>query len=420
MAAITISAAGGNWNSTATWVGGVIPTTSDHIVGNASSGQLTVNVNATVQYHDFSAYTQTLTINNGINLQFSLASATNVYGASMNFTSGTTGLITYQGVASTLIQNTTNEIPNVQFNGGVTRTLNTNLYITNFNYVNAPTFNGNNVFISGNLIQTGVGNQNNFLRGNTIFNLQGNGITNVNIQCNLVVSGNYNTYGNGVLISNGANFTFTAGTIPNIFNLIAFKSIIATDTVTINCNRQVNLFLDTKNINSGFVNYTMNLTSPLNLNILGTYAQSRLETSDRDLANYIFNNAISATTLSLTPMLSTTQSTTNTPTGDFFDYTSLTLRLPTGYTHYFGSLELNGGTTTPKPIIRSATSGVKATLNLGSKITSQIINYDFTDINASGGQQIVAINGTISNSDNITNVYPTGGGGGGGSFTFVN
>ena len=52
MAQRTISPGGGDWNLTATWVEGAVPTTSDHIVGDASSGQLTVNVNATVQYLD--------------------------------------------------------------------------------------------------------------------------------------------------------------------------------------------------------------------------------------------------------------------------------------------------------------------------------------------------------------------------------
>lgn len=423
MAVRTISAAGGNWNSTATWVGGVIPTTSDHIVGDATSGQLTVNVNATVQYHDFSAYTQTLTLNSGINLQFSLASATNVYGASMNY--GGTGTIIYQSVASTIIQNNTNRIPNIQMAGNVTRTFPTNLYVTNFNYANSPVFNGGNtIFVGGSLIIVGGGTGIvELLQGTTSFTLDGSGIIGAGFANNVTITGNYNTYAAGVTLHNGSTLNYVTGTTPTHFNVILFKRNTLSDTVTLNCNQPIKLFLYNKGVSSAvssFKNFTINLTSQLFPNLIGTLVESRLGTTDNVCPVYIFSgNSISATTLNLIPQLRTTSSSTNPPSGDFYDYEGPEIQLPTGFTHYIGSMQINGGTTT-KPVIKSSSAGVKATLNLGSKITSQIINYDFTDINASGGQEIVAINGTISNSDNITNVYPTGGGGGGGSFTFVN
>ena len=78
MAAITISAAGGNWNSTATWVGGVIPTTTDHVIGNVTSGQLTINVSASIQRMDLTGYNNTITFNSGQTLTLNQAGGTTV------------------------------------------------------------------------------------------------------------------------------------------------------------------------------------------------------------------------------------------------------------------------------------------------------------------------------------------------------
>jgi len=47
MAVITVSNTGGNYNATGTWVGGVIPLTTDTIAFTATSGNLTINVAST-------------------------------------------------------------------------------------------------------------------------------------------------------------------------------------------------------------------------------------------------------------------------------------------------------------------------------------------------------------------------------------
>jgi len=64
----TISDAGGNWNDTATWEEGIVPTSSDDVVaqGDGSSGNLTINVDADCKSADFTNYTGTLTHNDGI------------------------------------------------------------------------------------------------------------------------------------------------------------------------------------------------------------------------------------------------------------------------------------------------------------------------------------------------------------------
>ena len=76
MAVITISNTGGNWNATATWVGGVGPTAGDSIISTATSGPLTVTVNASINGVNFTNYTNTFTINAGVTLSQGAGSAT--------------------------------------------------------------------------------------------------------------------------------------------------------------------------------------------------------------------------------------------------------------------------------------------------------------------------------------------------------
>jgi gliding motility-associated-like protein len=66
---ITSSVAGGNWNATASWTGGVIPGANDSAV--ISNGNITVNVNETVGSITI-ATGKTLTIGNGITLTVAL------------------------------------------------------------------------------------------------------------------------------------------------------------------------------------------------------------------------------------------------------------------------------------------------------------------------------------------------------------
>lgn len=61
----TIAAAGGNWNTAATWEEGVVPTSADDVVarGDGTSGNLTIDVSAACKTIILTNYTGTLTIN---------------------------------------------------------------------------------------------------------------------------------------------------------------------------------------------------------------------------------------------------------------------------------------------------------------------------------------------------------------------
>ncbi|EKE19168.1 MAG: hypothetical protein ACD_9C00113G0001, partial [uncultured bacterium] len=75
----TISDAGGNWNSTSSWVEGAVPTSADDVVATATSGNLTINVSTAVRSIDLSSYTGTLT-HNAVNL-----SVGDALGGALNF-----------------------------------------------------------------------------------------------------------------------------------------------------------------------------------------------------------------------------------------------------------------------------------------------------------------------------------------------
>jgi hypothetical protein len=104
MATRTISAAGGDWNATATWVGGVVPISTDDIIGNATSGNLTINIaQANIRFCNFTGYTGTLTISgtNQFRIQGASSASTTTLGSGMTIA----GTGYFRTGAQTLISN---------------------------------------------------------------------------------------------------------------------------------------------------------------------------------------------------------------------------------------------------------------------------------------------------------------------------
>jgi hypothetical protein len=105
MATRTISNAGGNWNATATWAEGIVPTAADEVVATATSGNLTINTNCQCRSADFTNYTGTLVHGSGYN--WTIGDATlptgNValkFSAGMTYTkANNTATITFGGTA---------------------------------------------------------------------------------------------------------------------------------------------------------------------------------------------------------------------------------------------------------------------------------------------------------------------------------
>jgi hypothetical protein len=415
MAIRTISAAGGNWNSTATWVGGVVPTTSDSVLGDATSGQLTVNVSATVQFLDFTNYTQTLTINSSITLTVNLAAATNTFGASMNFAG--TGTMAMGTISNIWVQNTTNRIPNLSIgNSTVTKTISSNMYVNNFvatHTSNSPTFNGNTIYVGGNFGSSSIVGNGNGIQGTTIFELDGTGLIQNNFGGNMVITGTYNTTTQGLTLCVGGNLTFITGST-SIFNILLWNNFSAnvSGNITINSNKNFNLFINNQASSTSSPTVTTTFTQTPNIDLLGCYTTSIASRgSISTTPTWIFSGAsMNITKLSLEPFWRTTSSQVIPPVSPDvpLTYMGSNIKFDYLYTHSIGSIAANGGGIPSNPVISSNSSGNQVSINLGSKITTQIIDYDFTDVDASGGEQIVAINGTLSNTTNVTNVYPTG------------
>ena len=162
----------------------------------------------------------------------------------------------------------------------------------------------------------------------------------------------------------------------------------------------------------------VNLSSTLDVDYFGCWNVGRAFTTDNAAAEVrVIGAGLSASELQLMPINRTTSDTATLTTNNLV-FKGPDLKLNSDFTHNIGRIMAIGGGLPSRPLISSITASSVASINLASKITSQILDYNFQDINATG-EQIVAIGGTISNTTNVTTTYPSGGGVAGGSFTFV-
>lgn len=395
MAQRTIAAGGGNFSLTTTWVEGIVPTSSDHIVGDASSGQLTVNGNYTVQYMNLSAYTNTITFNAGNTLTLGLASSTTTISSGTTYAG--TGILSLGTVAMTISSSTTSRIPNLTINSA-TKTLTNNLYATTILITGLVTISGSGykLFANGNLtsqagltlgtgvdlVLDGTGNVD-FAGG---FN--GTGRVVINTSGTITTSG-----ANGFYLNDNGNLVYSGGTMVTPFITVLSQTV----------GSSFNFYVS--GITWDYINYfnvansstiDFNLYQDLNCQIFNISLDRGNNTEQLRFQQTGKLNVIDKMTL---------QSNTATAAG--------VMRLNTTATHSINKLFALSSSIN-KFTIRSTTNGTKATLNLGDKSNSPIFFTNFTDINANGGQNIRTYDATVSNCDNITSytgtIFTTGGG----------
>lgn len=434
MAVITISNAGGNFSSTAAWVGGVVPLAVDSLLASATSGPLTLDGERICAGIDFELYTSTLTMNAGITVNGTQLRL----GASMTISAplGQVGVLRCR-TATTLTSNGC-VVPFFAFNfntNQITRTLTDNWTITNYlgfmGNGNAIT-NGFAFNITNMKLVTNEGGSMGRMNGTTEYRFNG---ANCTYDASLIDPlTQFHPLGNPIYIDTPGTFTITKYLFLNPFSTTGgfywVQGTLAGDKI----------------IMMGVTSTSFGVSSTYNLDVNGAGTWTEIGIGDS------FNSTTVTTTFNLIsdfnfqnmyimPLTGNQQFTGSQPQvrapiiftgatgalkgGDIYissmpvyqipaprlKSTQREVRFNSGVSHtasYLGLMGGGGGTGFGKVHIRSVTPGTKATLNLTGD--QGVFYTNFTDIDASGGNTIYTFGGTASNSDNvetITSYVPT-------------
>lgn len=283
MATRTISNAGGNWNSTSTWVEGIIPTASDDVVATSTSGPLSSNsVTNSCLSLDLTNYTFTLTI----------TSALYVYGDITLGSSSSIGGTTYLYIrANSNITSNGVTIPYLRFVGSDVVTINliddlhvgTQFYLTSgtSGAITTITINNNNIYCYGgfyyegfsrlfgtaNLIMAGTGNFN----GNNQFGEIYNPVIIDSPSGTITIIGEMNvatslTYISGTIVMGSGTYLIIRGTGTKTidFSPVAVWTYIRLYSVTASLLTDLytnDLLLDSPVLNSSSISVYRNFTS---------------------------------------------------------------------------------------------------------------------------------------------------------------
>lgn len=436
MATRTISATGGNFNATSAWVEGVVPTSADVVVGNATSNNLTVNVSSACSNLNLANYTKTLTIN--ALLTVSGTDLLSSFGASMTF-AGTTSAANFLAFSSAhvLKQDTTSEIPNLGFHGSNTKVLLSDIYTQNClqngqsgAVVNSTGSTTYSVYVRRQI--GGSGGTKHSYNGSAVLRLVCTQST-VDNGISLSLQGTMSIDTEGTIYTDSGGFSLTTNASNQNPSLTITKAkwyersglyvtSFGGSSATFSIDSSVYIpFVNLSHFSGNATTRRQQITLLKPLNV-GTLMFLDLEGIAAALSRtfshqwYIRNNGVSASTLVSAP---TNYGIFPGGTAGPTYFQAPNILLESGFTHSFGNIEMIGGAWTftgyTKPLFSSITPSVVTNIVVGSRTSSVCIDYNFQDINASGGIQVIALNSTLTNTTNIITTYPFGG-----ASTFVN
>ena len=422
MAIKTVAAAGGNFSTGATWVGGLAPVAGDGIVANATSGNLTFNGNTvSLISADFTGYTGTLALSTR---EFTFNTAGTVFltlGSGMTITkSSNAGRFAIS--RSITITSNGKSIPATISGSNLTTTLVGDLTIDYTSTLNT-TFTGADVIFTG--------------------------INSFGMQATKIASGfKFYIRPSATMALNTAGLprgytvfdTTQSITITDPIQLQPDTALTNTDVQTIEfgktaswsgagtTNGRPNLMY---NLTGDWTGSTFSLVSTANNNIyeLMSYMNAGIS------VNLNLTNKLTAETLTIVSVPGTSKATLNVVgsggfsasnvyvdntrivNGNAFSVNTSALKVSSDGTYSITNLLVSGLTAGNNAIFSSLTASVPATLS----ITNGAYSYaQITDINNVGTTQYALTqNGnTLTRTTGFTN--SVSGGGGGGAFTFVN
>jgi hypothetical protein len=480
MAIITKSTTSGNWNATSSWVGGVVPTSVDDVIFDATSAGVILNVSSIVKSIDMTGFTGMLTASANLTVNGSTNSSGVSYTAAPNaifagdyaFTSGSFLFANTIGYK----QNDTKTRWQWEYfpstGGGKAVVLHSDFHI------GPGRWNGNNTPLQTNNFKLKI-TSNPFSSFSRLY-LYGSGgadqgitiatysVDNLEIDINdtIYFSGDFANCGvkliSGTISSNPASlffgeqygdtgicfrhratgqtssFTKVGGTLhPNM--MFGVRANIG--TVIFDCDDQIpQLVLQGAAPTAGY-NGIIRCDKPLNVKHLHyefsstfnfTYAGS---ISSTQFQRFLFSGSggLSASNLMFKSLLTKSAAAGSTILTNGLPLVPRvpSLRFSSDATHKIGNFMAIGMTndimtqginvntlSNVYGTFSSQTASVPATIQLGNDGFTW--GYGFRDLNFTS-KTMYAINGTLQNTTGATTSYPTGGGGaGGGSFTFVN